>query len=65
MSQTILSGNFGKYLLPDTISYEKGKTTAIVGRSGSGKTTIVNLLIRLFDVDDGEVDIDGVNIKMV
>ena len=46
-----------------TITFEKGKTTAVVGRSGSGKTTIVNLLLRLFDVDGGEIKIDGVNIK--
>jgi len=46
-----------------SITFEKGKTTAIVGRSGSGKTTVVNLLLRLFDVDKGEVKIDGLNIK--
>jgi ABC-type multidrug transport system fused ATPase/permease subunit len=46
-----------------SVTFEKGKTTAIVGRSGSGKTTLINLLLRLFDVDQGEIKIDGVNIK--
>lgn len=46
-----------------SVVFKKGETTAIVGRSGSGKTTIVNLLLRLFDVDTGEVKIDGYNIK--
>ena len=53
-----------KKILKDvSITFKKGKTTAIVGRSGSGKTTIINLLLRLFDVDDGQVIIDGLNIK--
>ncbi|MBA7606403.1 Lipid A export ATP-binding/permease protein MsbA [subsurface metagenome] len=52
-----------KVLKDISITFEKGKTTAIVGRSGSGKTTIINLLLRLFDVDQGEVKIDGLNIK--
>jgi len=42
---------------------EKGKTLAIVGRTGSGKTTIVNLLLRLYDIEEGEILIDGINIK--
>ncbi len=46
-----------------SITFEKGRTTAIVGQSGSGKTTMVNLLLRLFDVDQGEVKIDDINIK--
>jgi ABC-type multidrug transport system fused ATPase/permease subunit len=46
-----------------SVTFEKGKTTAIVGRSGSGKTTIINLLLRLFEPDKGEIMIDGADIK--
>ncbi len=52
-----------KILEDISITFEKGKTTAIVGRSGIGKTTIINLLLRLFEPDKGEVKIDGLNIK--
>jgi len=42
---------------------EKGKTVALVGQSGSGKSTMVDLLPRFWDVNEGEVLIDGVNVK--
>ncbi|XP_014253071.1 ATP-binding cassette sub-family B member 6, mitochondrial [Cimex lectularius] len=42
-----------------------GKTVALVGPSGSGKSTIIRLLFRFFDVKDGEILIDGQNIKFV
>lgn len=42
---------------------EPGKITAIVGATGSGKTTLVNLIMRLYEVSDGSVTIDGVDIR--
>ena len=45
------------------LNIEKGKTVALVGQSGSGKTTIANLLTRFYDVTEGSIEIDGENIK--
>jgi ATP-binding cassette subfamily B multidrug efflux pump len=44
---------------------EKGETLGIVGRTGSGKSTVLKLLMRQIDADQGEVLIDGVNIKSI
>ena len=44
---------------------EPGKTTAIIGSTGSGKSTVVNLIPRFYDVTGGELLIDGVNVKDV
>jgi ATP-binding cassette subfamily B protein len=42
---------------------EPGRTTAIVGSTGSGKSTLINLIPRLYDVSDGSVRIDGVDVR--
>ena len=58
--------NGEKQVLRDlSFTLEKGKSIALVGQSGSGKTTIANLLPRFFDVQDGAVLIDGIDIKDV
>ena len=41
----------------------KGKTVALVGRSGSGKSTIANLVTRFYDIEKGEITLDGINIQ--
>lgn len=45
------------------LTIKAGQTVAFVGNSGGGKSTLVNLLVRFYDVNDGEICIDGVNIK--
>lgn len=44
---------------------EPGKTTAIIGSTGSGKSTVINLIPRFYDVTEGEILVDGVNVKDV
>lgn len=53
-----------KWILRDVnLTIEKGKTVALVGQSGGGKSTLVDLIPRYYDVQEGEVLIDGVNVK--
>lgn len=53
-----------EYVLKNfNLTVKKGKTVALVGQSGSGKSTIANLVTRFYDVNQGEILIDGTNIK--
>ena len=47
------------------LSVKKGEMVALVGESGSGKTTVANLINRFYDVDNGQVSIDGINLKLL
>ena len=56
----------GKTILKDAcIHARRGETVAIVGPTGAGKTTIINLLTKFYDIDSGEILIDGVNINQM
>ncbi|WP_420574025.1 ABC transporter ATP-binding protein [Kordia sp.] len=46
-----------------SLKVPKGKTVALVGQSGSGKSTIANLVTRFYDVNEGSIEVDGENIK--
>ena len=53
-----------EYVLKDiSFKVNKGETIAFIGSTGSGKSTLINLVPRLYDVTDGEILVDGVNVK--
>ena len=53
-----------EYILKDiSFKVNKGETVAFIGSTGSGKSTLINLVPRFYDVTDGEILIDGVNVK--
>ena len=57
---------YGKTPVLDDISFEvkPGQTLAIMGPTGSGKTTLINLIARFYDVDGGEILVDGCNVRL-
>lgn len=56
--------NDDEYVLKNiTFNFKEGEKIAIVGHTGAGKTTIINLINRFYDVTKGEIKIDGINIK--
>lgn len=56
--------NAEDYVLSDiSFSVKKGETLAIIGATGCGKSTVINLIPRFYDVTEGEVLVDGVNVK--
>jgi ATP-binding cassette subfamily B protein len=62
-----VSFKYGKEAALSDISFtiEAGQTIAVMGETGSGKTTLVNLIPRIHDVSAGEIEIDGINIRML
>ena len=60
-----VSFSYGTKKILDNVSFtvEKGKTVALVGPSGGGKSTLANLVPRFYDPDDGEIFIDGISLK--
>ena len=63
-SNVVFSYDKSRRIIDDvSFDIEPGKMIGIVGHSGAGKSTLANLLIRLYDVSEGQITIDGVNVK--
>lgn len=62
-----ISKTFGDRKVVDDVSFtfEKGKTNLIIGESGSGKTTIMKLMVGLHEIDNGEILYDGLNFPLL
>ena len=60
-----VSFSYGKHRVLDQISFtlDRHETLGMIGETGSGKSTILNLLMRFYDPDEGEIFIEGVNVK--
>ena len=56
-------GGSGSALTDISFSVKQGETVAFIGSTGSGKTTLINLIPRLYDATEGEVLVDGVNVR--
>jgi ATP-binding cassette subfamily B protein len=58
--------NKDEYVLKDiSFSINPGETVAIVGHTGAGKTSIINILTRFYDIEKGEIILDGINIEKI
>jgi ATP-binding cassette subfamily B protein len=62
-AEAAASGDDGWVLRGVSFTAEPGRTVAIVGHTGAGKTTIINLLLRYYDADRGRVTVDGVDVR--
>lgn len=57
-------GSEDEYILKDvSFTIEPGQTVAVVGATGAGKTTLINLIMRFYDIQRGEILLDGINIQ--
>lgn len=64
LSHVTFGYDVNKPVLKDmTLHVKEGEMLGIVGRSGAGKTTLVNLISRLYDVNEGQIKIDGIDVK--
>ncbi|MCL2144909.1 MAG: ABC transporter ATP-binding protein/permease [Endomicrobia bacterium] len=57
--------NFKTVIDDISLTVKKGETVALVGNSGGGKTTLVNLILRFYDVKKGNIKIDGINLRKI